>query len=322
MYGWALQSSGRPIPISLAERGAHDYICPICHDTMIAKKGNVKQHHFAHENQQDDCDPESVAEAIAGKWLVLSLGSLMVFGDPCYVSWHMNSHDHQADLLEGVVAIAENLPTDHGRAEIALLTADEHIKCVIMLNLAPKGTDSVAKFTANGVPVIVLPTDQFRSGQITMQSLFEEAVVHGGWWLQGQPDDVPQLVLDPDRIRNILVETVYHPPYKFWAPLVNMDTRENVLHVFDHLVWLPDNVWDTAVGGTHNRLSPELDIVMQEWRLDDESTVVLYYVKLQSDRAVAIRRFMPGEYVHASIDAKFRMLRATAEQVAYLLATS
>lgn len=322
MYGWALNSSGRPIPIYLAERGTRDYICPICLDTMIAKKGSIKQHHFSHESQHDECSPDAVAEAIAGKWLVLSLGTLMVLGDPCFVHWKMKGDEHHANILENVWAIATDYPTEFGVAEIALLQPDGQIRCVIMLNLSVFDKQLLAKFTANGIPTIVLPTDIFRSGQVDLNSLFNLAEVYGGWWLQGQPDDVPNLILDPETIRQVLVETVYHPPFKFWSPLTTMGVRENVLHVHNYLVWLPDNIWDAAVGGTHNRLSSELDVVMQEWRLEDESTVVLYYVKLQDDRAVAIRRFMPGEYVHAAIDAKFRMLRATAEQVAYLLATS
>ena len=322
MYGWALSSSGRPIPILMAERGGRDYICPICLDTMIAKKGNIKQHHFAHESQNDECTPEAVAEAIAGKWLVLALGTLLVLGEPCFVQWYMNGQDHQVNILEDVFAIAENKPTEYGTAEIALMQDIDTIRCIIMLNLEPLDKNNLAKFTANGIPVIVLPTDQFRSGQINLNSLFQLAEVYGGWWLEGQPDDVPDLVLDPEMIRRILIETVYHPPYKFWAPLTTMGVREHVVQVHNSLVWLPDNIWDVAVGGTHNRLSSELDIVMQEWRLDDESVVVLYYVKLNDDRALAIRRFMSGADVHASIDAKFRMLRATAEQVAYLLATS
>jgi hypothetical protein len=148
MYGWALSRSGRPIPILLAERGANDYICP--------KKGNIKQHHFAHEIQNDECTPEAVAEAIAGKWLVLALGTLMVWGEPCYVQWHMNGHDHQVNILDDVFAIVENMPTDYGTAEIALLQDIDLIRCIIMLNLEPIDKNALAKFTskrANQSPI-------------------------------------------------------------------------------------------------------------------------------------------------------------------------
>lgn len=46
---------GNRIHISEAESGDNGYICPFCYGKMIAKKGNIKEHHFAHENTRK-CD--------------------------------------------------------------------------------------------------------------------------------------------------------------------------------------------------------------------------------------------------------------------------
>jgi hypothetical protein len=322
MYGWSLDKSGRPLPIMLAERGAHDYVCPICNGPMIARKGNINQHHYAHESLQS-CTPEQVAEAIAGKWLVLSLGTLMVLGQPCFIRWTMGGQTHQVNLLKDITALVENKPTPYGLAEVALLLDPETIHAVIMLNL--QGTvdaQTLAQFTANGIPVIILPADVFRSGNIDLTSLLEQAEVHGGWWLQEKPVDVPDLILQPEAIRRALLHAVSAPPFKFWSPLTTVGTQENILRVHQYMLWLPDHMWTMAVGGTRNHLSDTLDIIIQEWPLQDGSTVMLYHIRLKDERAVAIRRFMPGEYVHATIDAKFRTLRATAEQIAYELASA
>lgn len=48
--GWALDSEKELLHISEAESGANGYLCPICHQELIAKKGQIKEHHFAHKN--------------------------------------------------------------------------------------------------------------------------------------------------------------------------------------------------------------------------------------------------------------------------------
>lgn len=320
MYGWALAPNGRPVPIGLAERGALGYICPICQGAVVAKKGNVNQHHFAHENISN-CSPEDVAHAIAGKWLVLALGTLMVLGEAAFVSWNLNGQSYSADLLRGVTSIVENMPTDLGLADIALLRRDGTIRCVIVLDIEKTmPTDTLALFTGHGIPIIILPADVFRSGNINLGSLLEMAEIQGGWWLLGQPEDMPNLELKPDSIRQALGEAVRFPPHRFWGPLLKMGQRENILRVENYLLWLPENMWQLAVGGAHHKINDDLDIIIQEWDQPDGGVIMLYYIKLKNDRAVAVRRFMPGEYVHASLNTGFWVRRTKAEEIAQHLA--
>lgn len=321
MYGWALQASGRPVPISLANRGANNYICPICNGPMVAKKGDINQHHFSHESITK-CTPAEVADAIGKKWLVLALGTAMILGQTVPIRWVVDGQKNEANLLKGVTSIVENLPTRYGVAEIALLT-DTDIRAVLVLSLEDAmSNEALAQFAASGITIIILPSARFRSGDVDIATLFDQAEVHGGWWLHGKPDDLPELELDPEKIRKALGEAVVYPPYRFWSPLADMGMQMNVLKINIHLLWLPENMWMLAVGGTHHRLSDKLEIITQEWPQQDRSTIALYYIKLRKDRAVAIRRFLPDEHVHASLNASFRMLRATAEQIAYHLATS
>lgn len=51
--GWALDSDQNIVHIADAHRGVHGYICPICHKELIAKKGEVNAHHFAHRETPD-----------------------------------------------------------------------------------------------------------------------------------------------------------------------------------------------------------------------------------------------------------------------------
>jgi hypothetical protein len=289
---------------------------------MIAKKGSIKRHHYAHV-KVSDCTPEAVAQAIAGKWLVLNLGTLMALGQPFLIHWPENGHRQQVNLLEDVTQIVEHLPTNYGEADIALVSADGTIRAVLVLGLDhTTDTETLAKFAGNGITIIVLPTDSFRSGQTNIHTLFETAQLHGEWWLLDRPDDLPTLEVDPDIIRQALRNAASQPPFRFWGPLLNMGIRQDVLRVYDKLLWLPENMWLLTIGGSHHKLSEDLDILLQEWPQDDGSTIVLYYVRLKQDRAVAVRWFRAGERTHASLSANFRAFRASAEQVAYYLANN
>ncbi len=316
MYGWALDSYGRPIPIGAAKRGAHGYRCPICNGPMVARKGDLKQHHFAHEALYS-CTPERVAAVIAGKWLILELGKHMALQKPCMVEWQLTEETYSANLLKDIAAIVENLETEHGIADVALKDADGEIKSVLEIDNADN-TLVMARFASNGIAAISLPVHLFRSGQMGLAQLLKASEVRGGWALLG--DKLKNFVTDPVGLRELLNKAVSQPPYQFWGKLETISSRSNVLRIGENLLWLPKEIWQVAVGGSRNRLS-ELDISIQEWPQADGSVVVLFYVELRNNRAIAIRRFQRGQQVHATLTAAYRIRKTTAEDVARLLAT-
>ena len=54
-YVFALTGSGKRIHISDAGKEKEEYRCPVCGGKMIAKKGKIKRHHFAHRSLTN-CD--------------------------------------------------------------------------------------------------------------------------------------------------------------------------------------------------------------------------------------------------------------------------
>ncbi len=319
MYGWALDARGRPIPIGAAKRGAQGYYCPICNSPMIARKGDVKQHHFAHE-ELTHCSPDAVATAIGGRWLVLQLGEAMVLKRPILVQWHIAEQAYQTDILEDVVAIIENLPTQHGKAEIALKTTDGSIKAVLTLR-EPIDEAQTAGLAAAGIPVVLPNVQNFRSGQVSLETLLSDATVHGGWQLLGPATD-GQIITDTERIRSILRQSVEKEPHHFWGALQELPPHHHVLKVGDQHLWLPPEVWKTIIGGSLNHLS-DLDVIIKDWPADPDGSVIwLFYVILRDTSAVAVRRFLSPGDAHASLTTAYQLRRTTAEQVARLLATS
>ena len=54
--GWALDLKGHPVHITRVEKGrACNCICPECKRVLVAKKGKIITHHFAHDRGEDDC---------------------------------------------------------------------------------------------------------------------------------------------------------------------------------------------------------------------------------------------------------------------------
>lgn len=319
MYGWALDARGRPIPIGAAKRGAHGYYCPICNSPMIAKKGDVKQHHFAHE-ELIHCSPDAVAMAIGGRWLVLAMGEAMVLQHPIMVNWHIADQPYQTNILEDVVAIVENMPTDHGKADIALKTRSGDIKAVITLREPPDQLQ-VGRFAAAGIPVLLPDVQKFRSGQVSVETLLGTAAVRGGWQLVG-PATAGAVITDPEEIRTLLRQSVDKAPHHFWGALQEVPPHHHVLKIGDKQLWLPPEVWRTTIGGSLNHLS-ELDVIIKDWPAEDDGSVIwLFYVMLRNTSAVAVRRFSSPTEAHASLTFAYQLRRTTAEQVAHLLATS
>jgi hypothetical protein len=104
-YEWALNAIGQPVHISHAERGGA-YYCPLCRGRMIARLGDVVQHHFAHESLQV-CTPEGVARAAAGRWIALELEERLKARRPLPLTYPCPLCDqpHTVDLLAGVTLV-------------------------------------------------------------------------------------------------------------------------------------------------------------------------------------------------------------------------
>lgn len=321
MYGWSLDQRGRPVPIALAERGAQGYRCPICGEPMIARKGDVKIHHFAHETLTQ-CSPDRVAAIIAGKWLVLQLGERMVLKQLCLVRWQSGKENYSADLLKNVTAIIENMETKQGKADIALLSGDEQIRAVFNIDPQPDEA-AINRFVNGGIAVIVLPVQQFTGGQLTLDGLLAQARIVGGWHLLGKQQDAGNLVTDAAALRDLLTAAVTNPPYYFWNRLEEIGGKKYILRLGDNLLWLSSEVWRAAIGGSPNQLSKDVSVTIQQWPQPDGGMIVLFYVVLrEEDRAVAVRRFQRGQDVEAKLhDSSYLSRAITALDIARLLVT-
>ncbi len=69
---YAFNGNGELITISEAESGmSEDYLCPKCGSILIAKKGNIRTHHFAHYNFEHCTGGQETALHIMAKDIIL-----------------------------------------------------------------------------------------------------------------------------------------------------------------------------------------------------------------------------------------------------------
>ncbi|MBN2305529.1 MAG: hypothetical protein JXQ72_13685 [Anaerolineae bacterium] len=308
-YQWALDSTGEPLHITQAERSGV-YRCPLCQRPMIAKLGEIKQHHFAHE-RLDICTPEKVMQAVVGRWLVRQLQTRLDESRPWMLTWlcALCGEQHSADLLDGVTRLEERYEADGLRADIALRAADGTLRGLVVRQESPNA-DLLQRAAERAIPVIAVDV-ALLAGNLA------GVMVYNGPCTTRDAANRQGIVTDIAALRDSLVRAVALPPYYIYGPL-NED--EGLTHIFmlgKRRLWLPPILWQQAIGGLHHTIHPALQIITQEWPQDDGSTIALYYITARESRAVAVRKFAPGQPVYAKLNsALFHTNRLTAGHVA------
>jgi Competence protein CoiA-like family len=309
-YRWALDETGRPLPIEAAQRGRR-YVCPLCRGQMIARLGDQLQHHFGHENDTG-CTPEAVTRAAVSRWIAIQLREALTARQVVKVTWHCSrcGQTHTADVLEAVSQIAEGYQWESFFADIALVDAGGNVRGVVLVQDEEVPTSDVLRFFADQeIFTIMIPASVTPSGS-NIQTLIAEGQLAGG------PCPVLQkatnIIQDAEEIRQTLRDTVARWPGYFYGPLETVDGLANVVRIGNRALWLPGERWREIIGGTRNPLAPGIQILVQTWPHTDGGVIWLYYATVRDTAAVGVRRYGPGQTPTAYIDARFRNRHATA----------
>ncbi|NDJ78455.1 MAG: hypothetical protein GYB65_19570, partial [Chloroflexi bacterium] len=298
-YEWAFDADGEPVHISQAKRGTIHY-CPMCDGRLVAKRGEVKQHHFAHEEIRD-CPPDVVARLAAQRWLVRALERAIEQQQPVVITWRclLCQQQHTVDLLSETTQVWEDVPIGDWQADVALLDGHGRVHAVIAVD--PLEPEILVQHASQQLTTLVLNLDAFRHGMTDLARLFSHSSIHGLCSVQTRLSK-DGVVADTPGLRRALIDAVTRPPYHVYGPL---SSEGDLTHVFDlneRKLWLPPILWERAIGGVLHSISPTLQILSQEWLQKDGSTIALYYVTVKDTHAVAVRRFPPGQAVYARLD--------------------
>lgn len=318
MYDWSFDVHGQPVHISQARRG-QTYVCPLCGGKMIARMGDVKRHHFAHDSL-DLCTPANVARAVARRWLVLGLRHCLERRQMLTISWTcpICKRAHSTNLLEGVGQVRPGTPQD--KADILLDETGGHPRAMICIG---KPDPDILAAMVGQVPVIVVDIENLHTAGLTLETLLAGAAIHGGPCATQQAFAESGIVTDIDTLRRLLIEAANRPPYRYYGPLETYGDLSHVFRLGEHKLWLPPLLWRRAVGGLLHSIAPKLQIVSQEWKQPDGRVIALYYIDLHGTYAVAVRRFESDDQVYARLEsAVFRSSRAVASDIARSFAES
>jgi len=318
-YEWAFDEAGEPVPIALAMR-SKPYFCPLCGGRMIARLGDLKRHHFAHEELRD-CPPDEVARAAAGRWLARHIQSCLDARRELDITWPCPycQQTHTTNLLAGVTQVRQDHVENGLRADVALLTAAGKLRAVIAVNMP--SPDALTYFAHEGVAVIVVSLKNIRTKMLNLPALLSGSTIHGGVCTVQQKAAEKGIVADIPTLREYLTDAANLPPYRFYGSLETLDGMSHIFRLGKEKLWLPPILWQRAIGGLLHSISPALQIVSQEWPQPDGGVIALYYVTVKDTHAIAVRRFAVDQPVYARLgNSAFRTTRVTALDIAKSLA--
>ncbi len=318
-YRWALDETGRPVPIDLAQRGRR-YHCPLCQGGMIARLGDQLQHHFGHEIETG-CTPEAVTRAALRRWIVIQLRDALAARQMIKAQWqcHKCYNTHTADLLENIRQVDEGYLWDSHYADVATVDAAGNVRAVILVQDETIPTpDTLRFFIDQEIFTLIIPASVMPSGS-DFRSLIAQGQIAGG------PCPVLQkasnIIQEPDTIRQVLRDTVARWPGYFYGALETVDGLANVVKIGNKALWLPPERWREIVGGMRNPLGSGVNVMMQTWPHADGGQIWLYYVAARDTAAVGVRRYGPGANPTAYIDERFRRRHTTAVDLVHYLVT-
>jgi hypothetical protein len=312
-YEWAFDAAGQPVPITKAIR-SETYFCPLCNRRMVARMGEIKRHHFSHD-EEHNCPPEEVARAAAGRWLERNIQQCLTNRQAIIMTWTcaLCKQQHTADLLKGITQVQANYSAGDISADVALLDAGGKLRVAILLKTPDPAM--MAAFFRDGVTTIGVDAVSAPYRMRDLPSLLSGSTIYGGLCTTQQAAKQKGVVVDVPALRDQLIAAANQSPFYAYGPL---ETSEGLTHVFTlngKKLWLPPILWQRAIGGMLHSLSPALQILSQEWTQPDGAVIALYYITMKDSQAIAVRRFAPGNGAYARIELP-RTGRMTALSVA------
>lgn len=168
---------GNVVHISEVERGeACGCYCPVCQESLISRKGEVKQHHFAHK-PDSNCSGETVLHQLGKLFLSERISTALSIGDPIPIEWSCKecSDVHQGNLVKKAVSLVTEISFGSCRPDIALLNSDGDPVVFIEVVVTHSPDENVLEYASNHNIHIV----QFRLKSVKdLEALRIEELLH------------------------------------------------------------------------------------------------------------------------------------------------
>ena len=147
---------GRLVHISEVDSGLRqDCVCPECKMPLVARKGALKVHHFAHSTETN-CQPETVAHLLGKQLLAEKIAVAIQSKIPVPVTWKCGEcHDsHEMNLVQDVAQVRLEHSLGSLRPDIVLFGADDKVRAVVEIVVSHAPEENVLGYcTTNKIPV-------------------------------------------------------------------------------------------------------------------------------------------------------------------------
>lgn len=131
---FAENNNGKIIHIKNAVTGV-DYYCPECKEKFILKKGNIRQHHFSHNNSSSNCTGtgEGYLHKAFKKMLLENIQNNLNNKSQIIINWVCNicNTGHNGDLLNEIIDVKDEYNLVECRPDIALFNKIGNVSIII-----------------------------------------------------------------------------------------------------------------------------------------------------------------------------------------------
>lgn len=177
-YPYALDSDGRIVNIYSSHSG-ESYQCLVCRNPMLAKRGKVRQPHFAHKQSKSCSDPDSALHRIAQSLIIQSLDSARNcneeyrIGYPCPDCGECVSYNIAPSIID---MKAEDSIVAGTRSDIVLYRKDRNpivLEIVVTHDLEP---DTRSRYVGSGLPVFLIQPTWDSLSELELCPIAEETL--------------------------------------------------------------------------------------------------------------------------------------------------
>jgi hypothetical protein len=285
---------------------------------MIARLGTQVRHHFSHDSA-NACDSESVSWAALRRWVALQLKAAMRAGQAVPVKWHCRlcGQQHTANLLDGATALREDIGNEPLTPDV-LITDSTGAARVAAFIQTSAGIPAQAFQQGPEVYVLRVPVDVELAPPM-LRSLLKASRLIGApcpVWATAGP-----IRREAGEIRAAIEAAVSAALGHFAVPIGPVGGLNDIAVIGAVKIWAAHVHWQTLFGGLVHRIAPEVEILIDHWRLPDGRAVYSYYVQSRKTRALAAQCFPAATEPTLHLDERFRQRRTTALDIAQYLVT-
>lgn len=142
------ERGGRLIHVSGVPRGLEcDCVCPVCKDPVVARKGEVVQHHFAHY-PGSECTPETVLHQVGKRLLFQRIAAHLEKGRPLPIRWKCTfcGEEHAGNLLKVARRVEMERTLEGCRPDLVLFDVEDGPVAIVEVVVTHSPDENVVNY--------------------------------------------------------------------------------------------------------------------------------------------------------------------------------